>query len=348
MERAQSLEIHFLGCEDVDSADQIATFKLLSKHSSRWELLTALAHCAGPGCSGETDESQRPGFDSVEFFHMAISLVDIGVFCEFRFLPTRLPALHQLTRYDFDAPWNKHRDLLKSLPNLQEVRIRRHFDDSDNWPEAGEPINMLHLRRLYVTDSAILACLRVPALEELTIGINHAEDRETCRALERLLACSSCAPRRLCIEGLLDVQSMAEMLQKHLCFTEIAITSTQDENEDIQREILSNFLALFTISNATPSAMMLPHITEIGFGCRKADAMLYPLFLKMLESRWTIQGSSLKAAELLFPDPLAHPDPRSIARAGKLRQAGLAILLLSGDEAEARVAEWLHHSSWWV
>ncbi|KAF7345144.1 F-box domain-containing protein [Mycena sanguinolenta] len=362
MERAQSLEIHFVGCETVDSTPQIATFTLLSEHSSRWEVLSiqltadliphlmairnGLTALRKAWVQWDTVKSQLPEFNSVDFFPMAISLVDIGVNSEYRFLRTRLPILNQLTRYDFDAPWDAHIQLLKSLPNLREVRIRRQFDDDHGWPELGESIKLLQLRRLYVNDPTILAYLRAPALTEITIGISEMKD--TSRPLERLLTQSPCAPRKLRIEGLLDVQSMVEILQKHLSFNEIAITSTQDEDEDTQRGILANFLTLFTVLDFTPSAMISPHITEIDFACEKADAMLYPLFLNMLESRWNAQGSSLKAAELFFPDPLACPDPKSIARAGKLREAGLRISLSSGDEAEARIAEWLLRTSWWV
>ncbi|KAJ6475581.1 hypothetical protein C8R45DRAFT_1010412 [Mycena sanguinolenta] len=363
IERAQELEIHFLGCQSFDSSPQIAMFSLLSEYSSRWVVLSIqltselvphlmtlrnnLTALRRAWVQWDTIESQTPEFDSVDFFPMAISLLDIGVHCQYRFLPTILPALHQLTRYDFDAPWNTHRDLLKSLPNLQEIRIRYQFDETEAWPEPGEPLDVLHLRRLYVNSPAILDYLRAPNLEELTVGISGPEDVEACKPVERLLACSSCAPHRLCIEGLLDVQSMADILQKHPSFTEIAVTATEEE-EDTQDEIISGFFALFTISASTPSARTLPHVTEIGFACQKADAMLYPLFLGMLESRWTAHGCALKAAELLVPEPVVHPDSGSIARARKLREAGLCVSLCSGDDAEVRIARWLYRTSWWV
>jgi hypothetical protein len=84
------------------------------------------------------------------------TLVDIGVFSNFRFVPTHLPVSDQLIRYDFDAPWEAHCELLKSLPNLQEAHILRIFDEDEDWPEPREPIPLVHLRRLYVNDPVCL------------------------------------------------------------------------------------------------------------------------------------------------------------------------------------------------
>ncbi|KAF7336510.1 F-box domain-containing protein [Mycena sanguinolenta] len=284
IERARSLKIHFFGYEDCDASSQIALFELLAIHSHRWEELSIqLTSHLGPCVMKDRDltalrrtwvqwhnaESQTPEFNSVDFLRTATSLVEIGVCCDFRFLPTRLPTHHQLTRYDFDAPWRTHVELLKSLPNIQAARISRHFDNFNDWPEPGDPIDLPHLRRLYVTDHPCLDYLRTPRLEELAIALNATDNK-----------------------GHLDAQSTAAILQKNPSFTEFGVTD-EDENEDAQRRILSTFLTLFTISNSTPSAM-LPHIMKISFASESGDSTLYPLFLDMLESRWKPEESVLK------------------------------------------------------
>ncbi|KAF7341728.1 hypothetical protein MSAN_02071500 [Mycena sanguinolenta] len=288
----------------------------------------------------DTEESQSSKFNSVDFLRMAISLVEIGVHCEYRFLPTLLPPHTQLTRYDFDAPLQTHRELLRALPNLQEVRIRRHFDDDDHWPELGEPVDVRSLRRLYVTDPIIFDYLRAPSLEEVAILSTGTDVAAGYGSLERFLTRSSCSPRRLVIEGLLHAQSTAAILQKYPSFTEIAVI------EAVLDEDISTFLALFTISSSTPSELVFPHIREIGFACRKGDTILCPLFLDMLDSRASVKESALKTAVLLFMNSHVEPDPRSVARLEVLRGAALQVSLLFERDARERVDEWLHNFDW--
>ncbi|KAF7342599.1 hypothetical protein MSAN_02016600 [Mycena sanguinolenta] len=227
-------------------------------------------------------------------------------------------------------PWDIHCELLKSLPNLQEVRILRDFDDDEDWPEPGEPISLVRLRRLYVNDPPCLDYLRVPSLEEVRIGIVIDRDSaETCRSLDCFLMRSACSPRRLCIHGLLNAQSTSTILQKYPSFTQIVVT---DEGED-DEETLSNFLTLFTL----PSAFPLPHITEVGFACQNADANLYPLFLDMMDSRRNLEKRPLHVAEFLFLNARLDPDPRSVARIDTLRAEGLHISILSEGVARYRM-----------
>ncbi|KAF7336538.1 hypothetical protein MSAN_02285900 [Mycena sanguinolenta] len=355
--RARSLKIHFFGSQDCGSDSQIALFKLLAEHSAQWEELnlqltshllpyvhtlprdlTALRRAR---VNFDTPESQPPDFETVDFFRMAISLIDIGVFCRHRFLPTRLPLMHQLTRYDFDAPWSTHSELLKSLPNLREVRLHVDFDDED-WPEAGEPISLLHLRRLFVNDSSSLDYLRAPGLEEIAILGDATENTETCVDLESFLTRSACSPRRLCLRGFLD-ESLTNVLEKHPSFTEVAVMDAEDDDE---REILSSFVTRLSNSNSTPSALSLPHITAIGFASLRPDTVLYRLLVNMLESRWNAGQNAFRAAELLLLESHARPDPQSAARIEKLRAAGLQISILSEDEATVRANRWMLRAQW--
>ncbi|KAF7364378.1 hypothetical protein MSAN_01098500 [Mycena sanguinolenta] len=361
IERARWLKVHFFGSEVHVSGPQLALFGLLAEHSARWEELSIqltsdlvphmrslkLPALHRAWVQWDTPESQPAELESVDFLQTATSLVDITVYSEFRFLPTHIPVFRQLTRYDFDAPWKTHRELLKSLPNLHEVRIRRYFDDGVGWAEPSEPIDLLRLRWLYVDYPTCLDYLRAPVLEEIAIAmkIRDTDNTEISRSLERFFVRSSCSPRRLCVQGLLDA-SITTLLEKYPSITEIDVTDEDEEDENIRRTICSSFLTLFTIPEPTPSQVVLPHITKIGLACETVDVSLFALFLNMLESRWTALGCSLKATELLLSEPTTQPDLAPWERIEMLRQAGLEISLVSGGDASTRVDEWLFRAAW--
>ncbi|KAJ6458253.1 hypothetical protein C8R45DRAFT_1081692 [Mycena sanguinolenta] len=359
MARARSLKVHFYGSEDLDSSAQISFFRFLAEECERWEELSLqltsdlLPYVMGRS-SGftalrrawvqwDTDESQAPHLESLDLFQMAIALVDISVHSEYRFIQTRLPMVHQLTRYDFDAPWQTHYELLKSLPNLQQACLSL-FDEPEAWPDSTEPIDLPNLRQLHVTHPRSLDYLRAPNLEEL--GILVVTPPAPWTHVERLLLRSACASRRLRIKGSLPVQPTADFFQKFLCFTDVAITPLNAKDERLQREVLSAMNALFSVSPSTPPALVLPHITHIGFGSRNTDIIVCPLFLEILESRWKMPGRTLKAAELLFVNLSINPDSRSAARMKLLREAGLQLSLLAGQDARDRLDQWLHKAEW--
>ncbi|KAF7358575.1 F-box domain-containing protein [Mycena sanguinolenta] len=211
LKRARLLKIHFFGDEMCESPLQIALFTLLAGSYTQWEELNIrltsdlvpilMDLCQDPRAlrkvrvQWDTAESQPSEYNSVDFLRTAISLVDISVHCEYQFLPTRLPVVHHLTRYDFDAPWTTHAQLLRSLPNLEEVRICREFDSSLDWPHQGphpgQPIELLRLQRLFVNASTSLDYLRAPSLEEIAIqlpGDTHAESTATRHSLRSRLS----------------------------------------------------------------------------------------------------------------------------------------------------------------
>lgn len=111
-------------------------------------------------------------------------------------------------------------------------------------------------------------------------------------------------------------------------------------------KILSSLLTLFTISDATPSAKMFPHITNISYGCVSAESTVYPLFLDMLDSRRNLGTHSFNAAEIVFLTSRPHIDAQSISRIEMLRDDGFEISLLSDDAASDRNDEWFFRTSW--
>ncbi|KAJ6495096.1 hypothetical protein C8R45DRAFT_899871 [Mycena sanguinolenta] len=344
IERARSLQIHFLGAQACDSAPQIAMFKLLSRHSARCCLqltshlvphVTLHRNLTGLRRAWvQWDGSESQTLDSVDFLQRAISLVDIGVHSEYRFLPTRptrLPVLHHLTRYDFDAPWSTHRHLLESIPTLQEARIRLRFDDDEDWPEPGEHIDVPNLRRLYVTHPTPLEYLKAPGLEEIAIW--GSEEDETCHYLERFLIRSACSPRCLGIRPLSVARAVAALLPKYPFFTEITVIHDDDD----ELETLPAFLSCFAIPNPSASTLALPHFAKIRFACRTGDGIIFPLFLHVLESRRNAREYGVKPIQCLLLTSGESPDPRSVARIEKMRQAGF---FLFGDEVEDISGRW--------
>ncbi|KAJ6503737.1 hypothetical protein C8R45DRAFT_571301 [Mycena sanguinolenta] len=355
IERARTLKIAFHAASQIDSLPQIDMLAVLLEHSSIWEELrldlTAslvplmtdyrgrlpMLRKAWVEWSGS--ESQA-AVDSLDFLRMAASLTEISVYSEYGFLPTILSVHHQLTQYDFDAPWATHYALLKSLPNLQQARITRDFDLTLPWPEPGEPIHLLHLRRLYVSHPEILNYLAAPVLEGLAIkgddGIAHVDP---------FLTRSSCPVRRLSITGLPDVQSTAVILQQHHSITALAIMVRDfaEEDEDTECDVLTTFLTHFTMSNSTG---ILPHISRLDFGCEHAETIPYPRYLDMLGSQRNAHNCALQAAELLLPNGVILPDPHSLARMEMLRKEGMHISYVSGYDAQDRADQWLYVPSW--
>ncbi|KAJ7498110.1 hypothetical protein B0H11DRAFT_832861 [Mycena galericulata] len=361
LERARTLRIHFYGSERYDLCPQVALFKLLSEHSERWEELSVgltailVPHLAA--LRGRLPvlrrvwiqwagvESQR-GVQCIECFDNAPALVDVGANNAFQSVSILFPA-HQLTCYRVDAPWEMHRVLLRMAPNLVEVKLDEDFEDAD-WPDPGEPIAMLNLRRLFVSDLQILDYIKAPGLEELALWIDEDDGPYgVLRHFEPFCTRSSCALRRVCIQGSPDTDSTAQILQKHPSVTEIAIVLVppgDDEEEEIQltfRGIFSTHL----ISVTHYSAALFQHLSEISFGCQSISSFEYSLYLDMLESRWKADDYALRKTRLLIgsgPDP----NPATRRRLDALKEAGLDISLVSGPKAQDGMHGWVYATPW--
>ncbi|KAJ6503759.1 hypothetical protein C8R45DRAFT_973661 [Mycena sanguinolenta] len=355
IERARTLKIAFIGSRRAASRPQVNMLQLLLQHSSIWEeiyllltpaLVAPMAPCAGRlpllqrvSLQGDGLGSQMD-IESIDFFTFAPSLTDITARYERRFLPIPLPAHHQLTRYDFTAPWTTHYELLKSLPNLHEVRILRRFDHGVAWQGAREPIHLAHLRTMYLTNVECLDYLTAPALQNIAFATPKSVDVR--RYLDPFIARSSCVLRRLCIAGLPDMQCVEQVLNQYPSITEFALwIIDRKHNQQTERDLLAAFLTRFTVSTAT---RILPYISKLDFACQHANTIPYPLYVKMLDSRWSAPDFALKAAELLITNATVDPDldPASLARMETLRHAGMQVSLVLGDSARVRADEWVH------
>ncbi|KAJ7654643.1 hypothetical protein DFH06DRAFT_518532 [Mycena polygramma] len=210
--RAHTFKIHFHGYESSDSRPQFQILQCLAKHASRWEELS-LTVTSGfspllEGLRGRVPVLRRlyiqwdtrkgqTAVDSVDCFESAPSLVDVSVNNEFRIIPFSFPA-QQFTRYELDAPWAMHRGILKLTQNLVEACITVSFDKNP-WPQPGEVLELLYLRRLYVSDPFALTFLKFPLLDEIALYLHPNHDGRGLAHLESSVARSLCPIRKLCI-----------------------------------------------------------------------------------------------------------------------------------------------------
>ncbi|KAJ7498138.1 hypothetical protein B0H11DRAFT_2276233 [Mycena galericulata] len=362
IERARKLEVHFFGHQKRDPRPQIETFKLLTEHSSLWEILSLqLTSHLLPLMAALQDrvpllreawvqwdasESQTSS-DFFTCFRSANSLVDLGISDQIciTVAPTILP-MHQLTRYDLDAPWNTHREILKLTLNLVEARINIAFDDGVSWPAPSEFIQLLHLRRLYVSDVEVLDYIRATTLEGIALYIGSGENHHTFLHLEPFLVASSCPLQTLCVTGTPDPHSTLTIVNKYPSITKLRIVMTpldQDGDEDAVRAMADSFLTHLIVPNPpdTRQSIFSPQLTEICFACQVPNYLNYPLYLKMLQSRSTAKGGALKAAvAAVLTETDSGPDLETRSGFDALRQGGMSILVL--DNAEAAVDRWAY------
>ncbi|KAF7370294.1 F-box domain-containing protein [Mycena sanguinolenta] len=341
LQRAQKLHVMFYGSTGMNSGPQVQMFQLLSQHSSRWEQLSVgLTSELAPLLSAVRDRvpslrilwiqwtnwEEHAGVQSIDCFQTAPCLVDVGLFNIFRFTPVLFP-FHQLTRYETNCPFETHRRVLRQTPNLVEAHINIDFDEIP-WPNAAPTIDLLHLRRLYISNAKALDHLRLPAVEELALP----EGPDLLSSFYSLLDRSSCSIRRLCL-----IRPMAHtaisILQKIASITELLIVHDDDTNE------VNSLVATLSVPSLPGGTTLAPHLSLLYFGCEEVYFIDYEAYLAMLKSRWEANNCSLKRAALLIIDG-PKPDPVTIAGLHALRREGLDLLLLDSAEADEEMNGW--------
>ncbi|KAJ7609102.1 hypothetical protein FB45DRAFT_1039260 [Roridomyces roridus] len=191
VQRARDLKIHFYGAQNGtgDATARIKLFTFLSEHSVRWEelflRLTAELVPLLPPLRGRLpslrrlsiiwhDERSQIGVDSVECFETAPFLEDVEFSSEFRYTPIPFPT-DLLTSYRIQGSLESHQHILQMAPNIIEARVAITYGLDQPWPEPiGPTIDMLHLKRLYVTHIEILDYFRAPSLEEISMSTDKA------------------------------------------------------------------------------------------------------------------------------------------------------------------------------
>ncbi|KAJ7902483.1 hypothetical protein B0H13DRAFT_757118 [Mycena leptocephala] len=272
IQRSQKLKIHFDGCHEKDSRPQIQMFQLLAQHSPRWEelslgltpeLLPSLTVLCDRVSSLkrlwiEWEESEVQTIESIDCFQTAFSLVDASIHNECRVLPIALP-IHQLTRYQLDGPWEMHRGILKLAPNLVEARIELSYEGP--WSDPAEAIDLLCLRRLYVSNLRALRYIRVPALEELAFWVESDADPDL-QIFYSLLDRSSCRLRRVYLRGSPTARATTEILQKSSFVTELIVVNDYGAKDEVDA-----LMATLTVSTSAGSTTVAPRLSLMFFGC---------------------------------------------------------------------------------
>ncbi|KAJ6485566.1 hypothetical protein C8R45DRAFT_997036 [Mycena sanguinolenta] len=350
IQRSQQLQIHFYACLEMDSRPQIQMFELLSQHSSRWEelslglsskILPSLAALRGRLSSlkklwvqwddSEIDSAQSP----LDCFQTASSLVDVGVFNEYRHVPMQLPA-PQLTRYELTGSWSTHECILKGAPNLVEAHIDIAFD-LELWSDG--IIDLLHLRRLYVSAPELLSVLNAPALEELAVSLYPDEGPSYLERLRALVDRSACPLRRICHRGPPHAGTTIQVLNNFPSITELVMMMHHAQGN-------SEVDALISALRPSGSTVVAPQLQSLFFGCEVNATINHTAFLHMLKARWEANDSALRSAALITrgKSPL---DPLTLSGLRALRQEGLDFLL-SEIESDTLVFinAWVYGTTW--
>ncbi|KAJ6580780.1 hypothetical protein B0H19DRAFT_1112346 [Mycena capillaripes] len=353
IQRSQKLKIHFYASPNVDSLPQIQMFELLSQYSSRWEELSiGLTSATVPLLAAlrdrvsslkrvwvQWDGPEGAPVESIDCFQTASSLLDVGAFCKHQFVPMALP-MSQLIRYQLSCPWEQHKSILSLAPNLVEARVNIAYDD-EPWPDPDQISDLIHLRRLYVSNAEVLNYLKVPVLEELALLVRQAENPDVLQILQTFLDRSPCPLQRLCFHGVPEVHTTSRMLQHLSSITDLAIV-IYDANAGGE---INDLVSILTVSTFAESTIVAPQLRSLSFACENESYIDYTAYLEMLKSRWEAENCALKNAALLT-DSGPGPDSSVLKGLNALRLKGLDLLLLRGDEAGEELRRWSYASTW--
>ncbi|KAJ6465221.1 hypothetical protein C8R47DRAFT_1155390 [Mycena vitilis] len=335
LQRSQKLNVHFYGSEGLPSQPQIEIFNLLAQHSSRWErlsvgLTSSIARLL-PAVRDRVPSLEKLWIQwdienniesDLDCFHTAPSLVDVGIYNYTRDIEVAIP-LHQLTRYELNCSWRKHKGILKVARNLVEAHVDIDYDEQ-NWGD--EVIDALHLRRLYVSDAAALRYLRVPVLEELALRAWKYED------LASLLDRSGCRLRSLATE-VPESHTILKLMRKFSTVTELVV----------EVKVLSLHEIKILISDLT-TATVAPQLRSLFIGYEESDYLDYTAYFEMLKSRLEGENCALQTAVLAIKG--TGPSYGIIQHLKTLRRAGFELLVVEGEEANDEMRRRNFDTTW--
>jgi hypothetical protein len=234
-----------------------------------------------------------------------------------------------------------HRGILKLAPNLVEVRIEISFDVKP-WPDSTETLDLLCLRRLFVSHPEVLDYLRVPALEELALRLlkDSGQSHNLLTSLHSFLDRSSCFLRRLTLKGYPVAESTAQILHRFPSITELIIiisytsaTTTKEAN---------SLMRTLTVSSLPESTTVAPQLRLLFFGNTCKNCIDHTVYLDMLKSRRNAEGCALKTAALLT-GLNSGPNSSTLRGLHRLRRDGLDLLLIEGRDMRDVIRGWTYH-----
>ncbi|KAJ6479534.1 hypothetical protein C8R47DRAFT_1137166 [Mycena vitilis] len=357
LQRTAAFRLYFYGGVNpgVALAFQKKVFKFLAKHSARWaELTIGVTAWLLPLLNALRDrlpilrriwiqwEDKAAQYFPLTCFETAPALRDVTVY---NMSPTTLDLLHlpahQLTRYDADGPWAMHRPFLSQAHNLVELRLET---DATVLVGTGDVIELLLLRRLYLTRFEVLDHLRAPALEDVGFDLGQELDhyrrgaanyesgnRDVLAYLDPFVQRSGCTLRDLCLRGSPHAQRVAAIL--NACPSIVSLTTLTSR--------LDELVQVLTVPNST-NTTVAPQLAEIYIGSQ--FFLDWPCYIAMLESRWRGEGCALRAATTALSR--SRPDSEELAGLHSLRKEGFDVLLLQGEDADAAITVCVHLPNW--
>ncbi|KAJ7113894.1 hypothetical protein C8R44DRAFT_740778 [Mycena epipterygia] len=215
-------------------------------------------------------------------------------------------------RWSFNAkesPWvlthisGRWRAVALSTPSLWSLIITNLARMSAN------PLAMVktQIQRAHIFDF-----IRAPALTEIAIYVEEEDEDDSLAHLEPLVA----------------RPESTHVLPKHPFITELAIVI----NEWARYDATNAFISHLTIPALAATAAFTPQLSAMYVGCHDDSCIDYALYLKMLQSRWKVDGCALKSAALLINSG-PTPDATTLSGLNLLRHDGLDLMLLEGKEA---------------
>ncbi|KAK7030528.1 ABC protein [Favolaschia claudopus] len=359
IERAQShnLMIHFYGNEVAKSEPQIQVLECLMQYMSRWEELsiglTSFLYPILERMAGQLPllrrlwvewmclESQQLA-GPIMAFQGAHSLVDAAIGNSYMYTPVFLP-IGQLTRYQLDASWHTHRDILRLAPNLVEAHIAVNYDEDGDWPEPpasdDNSLQLTLLKRLYVSHPEILQYITFPTLEEIALELT-VDDVLSVPHLSTSVDRSSCTIRSLCVVG---CPIPSSTLVQFPSVTEFRILLN---NPEVPSEAFDLLLADLTASPHVELAIVAPQLRDISIGHDLEEReFVFSPYLAMLESRRNIPNPTL-CASALVSDSKIQREPGTESRIRALREKCLRLEFVSGRCGTDELSRWSFGSTW--
>ncbi|KAJ7607898.1 hypothetical protein FB45DRAFT_947199 [Roridomyces roridus] len=361
--RAQRLKIHFYGSEEREVRPQVRLLPFLIEHSARWEDLNiqltegllpvlpsirnvpSLRRVAFEWNEDEDDDSDDEDDDAarsvvVDYLRTAPHLSDLRV-CR-QLSVAFAPAVHQLTRYHADAPWDTHRGILSA--NLALVEVHINVNPHPVWPATGQVIQLPQLRRLYVSHAALLQYLQVAVLEQFTLRLMW-DETYVIPALDRFIRETANTVRRLCLRGLPHDALASQLISRYTSLTELAIIISGGDDYEFDEDsahgtIPDDLVELITDLPTQIAGLHLAFEDTLPFD--------YELWADMLESRWLMGQGALRLVALCFNGRRRpKPDPGTLQRLRSLRRSGLEYKLVKGADLWDHIAPWMCRPMWY-
>ncbi|KAJ7483434.1 hypothetical protein FB451DRAFT_106429 [Mycena latifolia] len=266
----------------------------------------------------------------IDCFHAAPSLQTISARDK---LSVSFPA-HRLTQYDLVGTTATYLRILTLAVNLVQACIFIH--DVQPTGFSGQVIDLIHLRQLYVTETAILNSFRLPALDSLGYLGNEVDAPSILVHLHvhvrSLFDRSAHAPRRLCVVGFPDAETTGRILHDYPSIIEFATVINLGRCPS-DRSIFSY------LTTAGPSVAPQLHTIFLGIDSRASSD--YTAFTNSLQLRWRAENRALTCAGLyIFSGP--SPDREVLDALESLRRDGLDMLLMEGSAAETVLTDWVY------